>query len=685
MENQIINETSIEDILKDDNEAIKWLNSIDDPKFKNILNILYKYAKECLRDLSKKDLTKGLDKEAKKEIIEKVKQYITKQKVFRDKCLINSSNNIWDINEKFRLEIFNEEELKYIETLSQEDIEKLASDDAVIDLNQKEMISKIRKVNRFYNMQLKLAHTARIVKVADEILKNAGEKINPDLKEIILTSALLHDIGRFYQAKEYDTFADKQLKLGKEEYGSGHSKAGYYYSMMDLFRMNFASNTVDKDLLIRTVAGFVVSYHSENNIELEENGISISEGALEYFDEEDLESETLKEVIKKAYSRAEFIQYDEINIESNQFLKKFMREMILEKGSDSIEALGFDDEKITEIIANMSKVIDDGFEKKANIFIEDYGKGKQEGESNIDELVEKLNLAINNGTSTIFGETDIKQALINMADYDVAKSIYDMFKEKGSNEEEKIKGALFTLPLNMVMDADKIDILNQLSTGIYPINYNPTKYKKFIDDKNFIQVSKEEAFKLYEEDKEDVIINQNDKEDFYKYNGLKREDNISPVRSTLWLLNQFIFTNMRNKGSLMLVMENKFIEKTYEQFAEDKNIQEILKPYMAYTLFFLDQVTQLENNLLTPELMKQQCEELLSMYKESKGLKEEYEALFDGDLLKNREQFYNKKKVITVQEIGAATIGVSVEEKNNVAQIEKEENKQKTDEKNTQK
>ena len=72
MENQIINETSIEDILKDDNEAIKWLNSIDDPKFKNILNILYKYAKECLRDLSKKDLTKGLDKEAKKEIIEKV-------------------------------------------------------------------------------------------------------------------------------------------------------------------------------------------------------------------------------------------------------------------------------------------------------------------------------------------------------------------------------------------------------------------------------------------------------------------------------------------------------------------------------------------------------------------------------------------------------------------------------------
>ena len=37
--------------------------------------------------------------------------------------------------------------------------------------------SKIRKANRFYNMQLKLAHTARIVKVADEILKNANNVI----------------------------------------------------------------------------------------------------------------------------------------------------------------------------------------------------------------------------------------------------------------------------------------------------------------------------------------------------------------------------------------------------------------------------------------------------------------------------------------------------------------------------
>lgn len=645
------NQASIKEIFKDDKEAIEWLNSIDNNSFKNILNVLYKYAKGCLRELGQKDLSKGIDEKGKREIIEKVIQYITEQKDFREKCLINSFNSNISTNEEFRLGIFSEEELSYIEKLTKEDVERLASKDIEGNPEQTEFISKIRKANRFYNMQLKLAHTARIVKVADEILKTFGENFSPDLKEVIITSALLHDIGRFYQAKENDTFADGKLKLSKEEYGSGHSKAGYYYSMMDLFRMNFSSNTVDRDLLIRTIAGFVVSYHSENNIKLEENGIAIGEECLKDFE---MNGEALEQLIRKAYLNAEFIEFNDGDLGQKQFIEKFMHEMALTKGVDTIEALGIDQERICKITENMTVVFDGCFIRNANKLFRE-NSIEQDGYSYIDELVEKINLAVNIGENNILNKTDIKRALINMTDYDVAKSIYEMFKEKGGIEEERIKGALFTLPLNIVMDADKIDILNQLASGKYPFTYNSNKYKLFEKDDEFVEFEKEDAFKMFFDGKKDIIINQSDVENFYKYNGLKREDNISPVRSTLWLLNQFIFTNMRNKGSLLCVKDNRFIEKTYQQFSEDENIQKILKPYMAYTLYFLDNIIQREDNLLTPDIMKQQCEELLARYKEDENIRAEYEELFDGDILENREEFLaTKKKIITVNEIGNA-------------------------------
>lgn len=678
MENHIINEASIEEIFKNDNEAINWLNSVDNPKFNNILNILYTYAKKCLRELDKKDLSEGIDKDDKREIIEKVKQYLTRQEDFREKCLITSSNSNRDEKE-FRLGILNEEEIKYIQKLSQEDIDRISSEDIEENSEQKELISKIRKVNRFYNMQLKLAHTARIVKVSDEILKTFEGNLNPDLKDIILTSALLHDVGRFYQAKEYDNFNDKNMKLDKEEYGSGHSKAGYYYSMMDLFRMNFFSDTVDKDLVLRTVAGFVVSYHSESNINLEDNEIVANEECIKGFGESNIEGEALDRVIGKAYSTAEFIDFEESDIEQKQFIKKFMQEIISEKGSDTIEAFSFDEDRISKITKNIADALEKGFSAKTNEFFREHNKRQQKEDTDItiDELTEELSEAFTKGANIQLDKKDIKRALINMANYDVAKSIYQMFSEKGTTEEERLKGALFALPLNIVMDADKIDILNQLANGTYPITYNPKKYKLFDKDDKFIgMVEKEEAFKSFFEENEDIIIMQSDKENFAKYNGLKREDNISPVRSTLWLLNQFIFTNMRNKGSLVCVKDNRFIEKTYEQFSEDENVQKILKPYMAYTLFFLDRVTELENQLLTPELMKEQCEQLWSMYNENDMIKEEYEEIFNGDILAKREKFLQEKtkRIITVREIGKATINTPTTAKKEAEQLENGEN-----------
>lgn len=663
-------EVSIEEIFADDNQAIQWLNSLEDTNLTNAITILNKYAQECLNELGKKDLSQGVDDSEKKKIIINVKRYLTKQENFSNKCLIGQNLNDNEKNqESFRLELFTQEEIDGIKRLTDEDIEKLSSEKTE---ENSEIISKIRKANRFYNMQLKLAHTARIVKVADEVLKQNKGNLNPELREIVMTSALLHDIGRFYQAKEYDDLADGKLKLNKAEHGQGHSKAGYYYSMMDEFRMNFFGDTVDKDLLIKTVAAFVVSYHSESNVALEEAGIVVNEENLS----EILDEESLKKIITQAYSNAEYIKLDESDKSQQEFIRKFMHKMMLQKGADTLEALGIDQSRIEE---NITRVLESEFVVDTNNFFETYNKNgeQQNSDLTIEQLSSQLREAISKSSGMQFDTSDIQSILMNMASYDVAKSMHQMFSQKGNIEEEKIKQTLFAFPINIVTDADKIDILNQLACGTYPINYNPSEYKKFIDDKNYVSIPKEEAFQLFEEENQDIIINQKDKEDFYKYNGLKREDNISPVRSTLWLMNQFIFTNMRNKGSLMLVRDNRFIERTYEQFSEDENVQKILKPYMAYAMFFMDYISDKPNNLLSPEVMQKFCEEAYSKYKENDKLRAEYEELFEGDLLENREKFLeakNNKMVITVQQIGKATINTPTIAKKEAEQVENSEN-----------
>lgn len=672
-------DVSIEKIFNDDNEAIKWLDTIENPNIANALDIIYKYAKECLEELGKKDLSEGTDAKVTKSIIDKVKQYISKQENFREKCLIKSEEDIKNNEDNFRLDIFNEDEIKYIQELSDKDIEDLSSAVSGEDKEQKEMISKIKKANRFYNMQLKLAHTARIVRVADEIIKTSGMEMNPDLKDTILTSALLHDIGRFYQAKEYDDFTDDNLKLNKEEYGSGHSKAGYYYSMMDQFRMNFFGDKVDKDILLRTVAGFVVSYHSENNINLESSGVILDEKNLELFSDKDLISSEVNDLFSKIYSTAEYIKSDEEEIKQKDFIRKFMYKMVFDKGNDTLEALGIDKSMENEIIENITESLEGNIVSYTNQFFKSHKTSEQlEGNENLGKIADELNSAVSKGADLKFDTKDVENTLLDMANYDFAKAIFNMFKEKGTEEEEKLKGSLFVLPLNMVMDADKIDILNQLSRGTYPIKYNPKGYKAW-ETGEIVQT--DEAFKRFLDGNEDIILRQADKEDFYKYNGLQRSHNtLGPVRITLWLINQFIFTNMRNKGSLAFIKDTNLIENTYEQFSENKNIQNMLKPYLAYTFYFLDHVSSLENNMLTPDLMKKLCDELYGKYQANDDIKKQYEGMFEGDLLKNRAEFSNKQKVITTEQIGKVTINAPTVDKVEAERVEDaERNLEKSD------
>jgi len=673
MENEIEGEFGIEEIFASDTKAIEWLEGIKDTNFNNTFKILYRYAKECLKELSTKDLSEDIEPKEKKKIIENVRKYLGKQEEFRKKCLIDSSHSgVETEQEDFKLELFTEDEIQWIQNLTNEDIEKLSSESMETIPNQENIISKLRKANRFYNMQLKLAHTARIVRVAEEELKQFAGNLNEDLKEIVLISALLHDIGRFYQAKEQDDFNDRKLVINEEKNIKGHSKAGYYYSMMDLFRMNFFGDITDKDLLTRTIASFVVSYHGQSNDELEKNGIQVNQDALNelisknFFDEEGQEIKALNALIKKAYSNAEFIQFDENSEKQKEFMKKFMVQMMLQKGVDTFEALGFEETKIEKIVENISESLEDNFVIRLNTIFSD-SKNTEQQNKNIEELSQDLSEAISQRTHIQFASEDIQKSLVNMVNYDVAQSIYSMFRGETTQEEKRFLCTLFAFPTTIVTDADKVDILNQLASGTYPINYNPSKYKVFNKDNSYIEVEKEEAFSRYlsGDDEKELVLLKDDVKNFHKYNGMAITDNISPLRSALWLMNQFIFTNMKNKGSLVLIRDNKFIENTYKQFSEDENVKKILKPYMAYTLFYLNYIVDKENNSYTPDIMQKFCEEAYAIYQENDKLKEKYEGILEENLRENI--------IITTQEIGKATIDVPITEKQKAQQVENNE------------
>ncbi|BCS87421.1 HD domain-containing protein [Pseudodesulfovibrio sediminis] len=57
-----------------------------------------------------------------------------------------------------------------------------------------------------YHIQLKIDHTMRVLDNAKAIIK--GEGLNGRSARLSLLSALYHDIGRFPQFKQYDTFRD---------------------------------------------------------------------------------------------------------------------------------------------------------------------------------------------------------------------------------------------------------------------------------------------------------------------------------------------------------------------------------------------------------------------------------------------------------------------------------------------
>jgi len=697
----MVEKTEEQKILADDEYAIKWLNGwltsdycIKMEDFNESALVLVEYVKKCTKELAQMQISSEISKQE----IKKVQEYLNDIKFF------NKCRKLYQIDNNYEiaLGICEEVELEEIRNLSKEEKELLIlPNEKLEELKQNEneeqvqriynIREKIKKINRFYNMMLKYAHTAKVTFISQKTIENLEIK-NNSLKQIILTSAILHDVGRFYQAQNYDTFDDYKMK-GKEKEGiDGHAEAGYYYSIMDLFRLNCHSNISETKLMNRIISAFVVRYHQKNN-----NDLKHLELMLDSKDISSLKMNELMNLIEKIYQNAPLI---ECSIEHRNYIKKFIYEIIVNnynKGTikDINESFGMSTDTMKDLVDKVAEILDqeneqgEDFVDRTMRFFKNNAIPTHENDKELNKLVEEVKEAMHSSEFEKIGDESIKFGLQNMADYDVAKAIFEMFLNKDIFEPYK---PIFSFPLSITLDADKIDILNQRALKTYPTVYNPEHYEikinserilknyktlndvietlnitdesekqrivkdNIIRDENITEESIQEmlygdlsnnliklkqSFKIpsskayeyynskYEEDNIEIILRKDDEENFYKYNGIKnlgkyQDDNTvenNTVRAILWTINQFVFTNMRTKQSFQFIKDNKFIERIYEQYP--KEIRDILKPYIVYTLYYIDKSIENLPELYTSDRMKDNADEIYNSYNQNK--KQEYE------------------------------------------------------------
>ena len=459
-----------------DYEIIKWLDesSKDNDSLRYSWLILKEYYNRCKEEL-KNISTDELPFESISEINSKY-----------DLCKSLLSNNY-----------FVEECKKFLgeNTVSEAfDILRNHDKDNIKRNNNQEWI--IAKIVRLYNMYLKLGHSARITYIAmyeaDCVLNNNPNISNKNniglFRNTITLSALLHDIGRFYQSAHYNDLVDRDMikKEGKiDNLNVDHAIAGYYYaiaSSFELHKLLIESNEIEQaKLCMEAIAATVVKFHQKANSAIPHLESSIDSSILN-------STELLNSIynfINDAYSMAEDKKYyvsTQINEKHKKFIDSFISDIsnIIKKEKGSIDfdiADGFLDQderqKESEDLETLSKDLlekikllnRDNIEETTDYMIDTF-------KSRVDEVPEEKIISF---------RKEIRDTLEGMLNYDISKSIDEMFiyeKERDYQIPDSMKFMLSS-SLSMTMDADKIDIFNQRALGIYNVAYNPSQFTIF--------------------------------------------------------------------------------------------------------------------------------------------------------------------------------------------------------------
>ena len=486
-------------IMSADKEAIEWLRRTAEDENHPLhfaWNVLRKYYDRCIDELQKSKSLKFDEKGTG-----------SKENIYREvvKLLDNNEEFKKEVCEFFKL---NEDELMNKITTREDNQEKY---DMYI------------KIFRLYNMRLKLGHSARITYLANEQLKSMLEGCNEKeytlLRNTVLLSALLHDIGRFYQAVRFNTLYDEKMNLEKDEVFKNlrvdHAVAGYYYSIAEALQLHINSdNDYSKEEIEKyieeVVAALVVRYHQEPNSKKEE---------FDYDGDVKNLNDSNNGFINKLYG---FITYSS-DISKNiigapvlfdkghkDFTDKFIEDIFQRKNIDKSIIAGFQADPDIEELENNIKTEIANLIKKAKL--ESLEKLSEQIieiiNNNLKKYQEKKNISSIELTET---EKELYKKMIvdnlkDMLNYDIATTISKIIKENPEQVDDLIK-IFISKCYSTTTDADKIDIFNQRALGIYNSANTMNTYEVFPKEDMSLKEILETYFKFKINDNPLVIDN----------------------------------------------------------------------------------------------------------------------------------------------------------------------------------
>ena len=486
-------------IMSADKEAIEWLRVTAEDENHPLhfaWQILSKYYDRCIEELQKSKNLKFDEKGTG-----------SKENIYREVV------KLLDNNEEFKKEVceffgLNEDEL----------IDKITARE-----DNQEKYDMYIKIFRLYNMRLKLGHSARITYLANEQLKSMLEGCNEKdytlLRNTVLLSALLHDIGRFYQAVRFNTLYDEKMDQAKDEIFEhlklDHAVAGYYYSIAEALQLhinsdnNYSNEEIAK-YIEEVVAALVVRYHQEPNSKREE---------FDYDGDIKELNDSNNDFINKLYSFITYSNDQSKNIIGapvlfdkghKDFTDKFIEDIFQRKNIDKSIIAGFQvDPDIEELENNIKTEIANlirnaklkSLEKLSEQIIEIIN-------NNLKKYQEKKNISSIELTET---EKELYKKMIvdnlkDMLNYDIATTISQIIKEKPEEVDNLIK-VFISKCYSATTDADKIDIFNQRALGIYNSANTMNTYEVFPKEDMSLKEILETYFKFKINDNPLVIDN----------------------------------------------------------------------------------------------------------------------------------------------------------------------------------
>lgn len=155
----------------------------------------------------------------------------------------------------------------YVKSVYDDSIDKLLREKKISSEIVDESLVPLLKAHRLNNLQVKYAHTARIVYLTDLEVKKLGVD-DEVVRSILYTAALFHDVGRFYQGTYYNSYVESELKNTENNNVKDHAEAGYYYSLLDMINLNVLGSATNEDLIIHSIAAAVVKKHQLPNAAL---------------------------------------------------------------------------------------------------------------------------------------------------------------------------------------------------------------------------------------------------------------------------------------------------------------------------------------------------------------------------------------------------------------------------------